>query len=261
MGGDGVGVGERSPAYGGSRFLRFLRSLGLSKYSQRPLKEALERRFGDRLLGQSTKRLVIPSLNLETGEVYVYKTAHHAKFERDYRERAVDVALATAAAPTYFPTHRSAAGTPLVDGGVWANNPVGAAVVEAIAVLGWPRDSLLVLSLGCTTEPLGVGWGRRHGLGIGYWSWKLADLFMTAQTSASLSTAQLLAGHENVIRISPNVDKGRFSLDSVSEIRSLKGLGHSEARKALPGLRTLFFEGIAEEFQPTRSLPVGQRSE
>jgi patatin-like phospholipase/acyl hydrolase len=66
-------------------------------------------------LGESRTRLVIPSLNLETGEVHVYKTAHHPRFEVEYKERAVEVALATAAAPTYFPTHRSAKGIPFID--------------------------------------------------------------------------------------------------------------------------------------------------
>lgn len=32
----------------------------------------------------------------------MFKTAHHIRFEFDYRQTAVDVALATAAAPTYF---------------------------------------------------------------------------------------------------------------------------------------------------------------
>src|SRR5206468_3108582 len=117
----------------------------VSAYTSEPLRAALEEKFGDRRLGESRSRLVIPSVNLETGEVYIYKTAHHPRFERDYRERVVDVGLATAAAPTYFPTHRSAAGLPLIDGGMWANNPTGLATVEAIGVLGWERTSLRVL--------------------------------------------------------------------------------------------------------------------
>jgi len=239
--------------FSGNRFLRAIRRLGVSKYSEKPLKAVLESYFGEKRLGDSTKRLVIPSVNMDTGEVYVYKTAHHARLERDYKIKAVDVALSTASAPTYFPTHRLAAGTPLIDGGVWANNPVGIAVVEAISVLGWERDSLKVLSLGCTTEPLRVASTGRLTQGMWYWAAKIADVFMTAQSSAALGTAQLLAGHENVIRISPTVGKGRFELDAVKGIPSLKGLGDSEARKALPSLRRIFFNGIpAEPFVPFR---------
>ncbi len=236
----------------GNRLIRLLRHFGWSKYSQGPLRRALTSVFGDSRLRDSKTRLVIPSLNLETGEVYVYKTPHHPRLERDGKERAVDVALATSAAPTYFPTHRSAAGTPLIDGGMWANNPTGMAVVEAVGVLGWPRESLRVLNLGCTTTAVDVGWGRLYSLGFGYWGLKIVDVFMSAQSSASVGTAQLLAGHESVTRVSPNVGRGRFALDSIGEITSLRGLGDSEARKTLPKLRELFLTAPAEAFTAGR---------
>ena len=236
----------------GNRFLRWLRWFGTSKYSSAPLEDALRSCFGDKRLGDSEKRLVIPSLNLENGEVYIYKTAHHPRLERDYKEDAVEVALKTAAAPTYFPTRRSPAGTPLIDGGTWANNPVGMAVVEAITLLGWPRNSLKILSLGCTTSPLNVNWGRNVPLGCLYWVRKFVDVFMHAQSHASLGTAKLLAGGENIKRVDPSVDRKKFSLDKTSGINSLKGYGASEARKALPEIRKIFLGDHAEEFVPCR---------
>ena len=238
----------------GNRSFRWLRWWGTTKYSDAPLRTALETCFGDQKLGDSTKRLVVPSLNLENGKVHVYKTAHHPRLERDYKEKAVDVALATASAPTYFPTHRSSAGIPLIDGGIWANNPVGMSVVEAITLLDWPRDALKVLSLSCTTEPLNVRWGRKVPLGRAYWAFKLLDVFMHAQSHSSLGTAQLLAGHDNIIRIDGGVSQGKFSLDSVKEIDSLKGLGDFQARQALPELRRIFLGDHAERFVPFRTL-------
>ncbi len=220
-----------------------------SKYDSAPLKEALEICFEKKKLGDSQKRLVIPSLNLENGAVHIYKTAHHPRLEKDYKTKAVDVALATTAAPTYFATHWSAEGTPLIDGGLWANNPVGVAAVEAITVLDWPRDSLKILSLGCT-EPLNVNWGRKIPLGKLYWGFKLPDVFIQAQSYASLGTATLIAGHDNIIRIAPSVSHGRFSLDNAKEIRSLKGLGHFEARDALTQLRETFLGNPVEPFNP-----------
>lgn len=242
---------EHGPTvFKGNRGLRWLRWLGTSKYSSVPLEEALRSCLGDKKLGDSKKRLVIPSLNLENGEVYIYKTAHHPQLERDYREKAVEVALKTAAAPTYFPTHRSSAGTPLIDGGMWANNPVGMAVVEAITLLDWPRDSLKVLSLGCTTEPLNVKRGRNTSLGRLYWAAKFVDVFMHAQSHASLGTAKLLAGPGKIKRINPVVASGKFSLDKASGIPSLKGLGESKAREELPKLRETFLGDHAEQFVP-----------
>ncbi len=244
---------EGPKIFKGNRLTRLLRSIGVSKYSNEPLRRALSSKFNERKLGESKNRLVIPSLNLENGEVHVYKTAHHQRFVKDYKEKIVDVALATSAAPTYFPTHRSASGIPLIDGGLWANNPVGLAVVEAIGVLGWPRDELRVLSIGCTTEPINIKLARGLPMGKAYWGFKVADLFMSAQSSASYGTAQLLAGHENVTRISPSVANGKFGLDVVNGIKSLKGLGDSEARKALPTLQS-FFTDKAAAFIPIHKL-------
>ena len=205
-------------------------------------------------MGESLTRLVIPSLNLESGEVHVYKTAHHARFEHDYRERAVDVALATTAAPSYFPAQRSSSGLPLVDGGVWANNPVAVAVVEAIGVLGWPSDQLRVLSISCTSTAFDVDAGRDKPWGRLPWLRHIVDLFMTGQSSSALGMAQLLAGHENVIRVEPKVPAGRYSLDTVEEIKSLNGLGTANARTDLPKLRPLFFEVKAANFEPFHNL-------
>jgi hypothetical protein len=211
----------------------------------------LETVFGERKLGESKKRLVIPSFNLETGDVYNWKTAHHPKLESDYTASIVDVALATAAAPSYFPTHRSGRGVPLIDGGVWANNPIAVAVVEAIGILSWPPDDLRVLSLGCTTTPFGAGMARFHSLGRGYWMWKLVDLFTNAQCESAIGMAQHLVKTKDCVkRISPKIGKF-FHLDDIREIPSLVGLGHSECRKELPALRDIFFrEPPAEPFEP-----------
>ena len=71
---------------------------------------------------------------------------------------------------------------------------------------------------------------------------------MQAQSNAALGTAKLLAGGENITRIDPVVSPGRFKLGDVKEMPSLKGLGNSEARKALPELRKVFLGEPAEQF-------------
>jgi uncharacterized protein len=241
---------ERGPTiFAGNRWMKLMRQVGWSKYSSVPLERALREVFGERRLGDSRTRLVIPSLNLETGEVNVYKTAHHERFVMDYKLFAVDVALATAAAPTYFPTYRSAAGTPLIDGGMWANNPAGTAAVEALGVLSWKAGDIQLLSLGCTTEPLRAHADRTARLGVNYWATKLVPVMMAGQSSGSIGTAQLLLGHENVLRYSATVSNGRFKMDSVKDIEALRGLGNSEARKALPRLRALLSEK-SQPFEP-----------
>ncbi len=223
--------------FAGNSRLRHFRQLTRAKYDPEPLKEALSEVFGDRRLGESHTRLVIPSFDLETGVIHVYKTAHHQRFVTDYKVAAVEVAMATAAAPTFFPTFRSAAGVPLVDGGIWANNPAGTAAVEALGVLDWPRGSVQLLSIGCTTAPLNARADQAKWLGFGYWAQRLVPVFMAAQSSASIGTARLLLGHQNVQRYSTTVSEGRFKLDAAEDIESLRGLGANEARRAIPALQ------------------------
>jgi patatin-like phospholipase/acyl hydrolase len=240
----------------GDRRLLALRWLLRAKYDSTPLRTALHDVFADRLFGESSKRLVIPSFNVGTGEVHVWKTAHHPRFERDHKCQAIEVALSTAAAPTYFPTYLSKSGIPLIDGGVWANNPVAIATVEAIGILQWPAADVQILSLGCTTAPLDIDWGRSHSLGCLGWTTKLASVFMAAQSASAIGMVQhLLPDRNQLTRISPIVGKGQFALDGVKSIRELRGVGEFEARTQIPRLRNLFFDHpVTEEFIPFHSV-------
>ncbi len=85
---------------------RSIRQCVRSKYTSGPLRRALHDVLGDRLLGDSRKRLVIPAYSLDENDVYLFKTPHHPRFRRDGGELMVDVGLATAAAPTYLPAAR-----------------------------------------------------------------------------------------------------------------------------------------------------------
>ena len=75
--------------------------------------EVLERRppcghqgvVGDRPLKEAKTRLVIPSYDVNTGKVYLFKTPHRPWYSNHADLPAVDVALATSAAP---PTSRRA---------------------------------------------------------------------------------------------------------------------------------------------------------
>ena len=130
---------------------------------------------------------------------------------------------------------------------MWANNPIAVALVEAVGILKWPADGLRVLSLGCTTAALNMDWGKRHSLGKFGWVAKIADVLMAGQSSGAMGMAQhLIDDRQNIVRISLFVGD-QYKLDSLDEILSLKGLGASEARKALSSLRPWFFEEPVRE--------------
>lgn len=115
-----------------------------SKYPSSPLREALIGILGQRRLGESRTRLVIPAWHPMLERVYIYKTAHHPRLETDYTQPALDAAMATAAAPTFLKPSLTTDAIELVDGGVWANNPIGVAVIEAVGMLNWPMDRLKI---------------------------------------------------------------------------------------------------------------------
>lgn len=228
---------------------RNAQQIALPKYEPNELRMALERAFRSCRLGDSSVRLVIPAYNADTENVHVFKTRHHERLQIDWKERAVDIALATAAAPTYFRAHAMPSGSPLIDGGVWANNPAGLAAVEARTVLGWKDEELFILSLGCTEEILDVP----TNAGYKDLLFKSTFLFMQGQSRASSGTAMLLSGHSDVdprfFRYQPKVPTGKFKLDNVEMIHRLRGLGQTCAREALPMLQNNFFDEKVLPFQ------------
>jgi patatin-like phospholipase/acyl hydrolase len=250
---------ERGPRiFSGISWLRKARRYATAKYDHQQLRTELEDVFGGRRIGESRTRLVVPSMDVNSGKVHLWKTAHHVHFVEDYKLRMVDAAMATAAAPTYFQAFLTDGGTPLIDGGVFANNPAGLAAIEAIGVLGWLRDDVAILSLGCGAEALDVrtrGWWRSGIVGLAP---KMAAVFMAAQSDASCGSAiHLLGDRHKFVRISPTLPSGRYGLDVTRELTSLAALGAVEARHRLQDIRELFFAKKAEPFEPDNKLEPG----
>jgi patatin-like phospholipase/acyl hydrolase len=221
-----------------------------SRYQSTALRSALTDVFGSAKLAQVNARVLIPSMNA-SGYIHVYKTPYHPKLEMDYKVNIVDVALATSAAPTYLPPHISPEGMPFLDGGLWANNPTGMAVVDALSMLNASRDNIEVLSLGCTKEPASFS---KIGRGRLAWAQAAIEAAMVGQSFASMGTALQLIGHEHVVRINPEVGPKQFSLDRTEGVEELKGLGYSHARYEIPLLRPRFFQEPASLYEPYHRL-------
>ncbi len=234
--------------------IKFMKQLFYSKYDQEPLRNALKKSFGKKKIGDSKVRLVIPSMIFDTGKDYLYKTCHHPTLEIDYKKDALEVALATSAAPTFFPAHKSIHGLALIDGGMWANNPTFIGVVEAITKLGWNPDSIRLLSLGCTTSPIKSRKAFWNPFKLAYWAKSAISYSMSGQSASALGMTAQFIGKENLIRICPTVASGLFSLDGVDEVPALEGLGNAEARSNLPKIREMFLTEPAEIFVPCHKL-------
>jgi len=229
---------------------RGVRHLFTTKHSSEALRDALVDVLGSRKLGESRTRLVIPAWHPVTERVYIYKTAHHLRLETDYKQPAIDAALATAAAPTFLKPHMTESAVELVDGGVWANNPIGVAAIEATGLLGWPGNQLKILSIGTINEP-----GRLPTLrGRLPMALSVTRLFMAGQSHSALGTAKIITGdvHERqaIWRIDHTAPEGRYSLDNAARIAEMRDRGFVEARDQLPELRRHFFGVPAPAFVP-----------
>jgi hypothetical protein len=227
-----------------------VKQLTAPKYDTAELRKALERAYQSKRLGDSSIRLIIPAYHADNEDVYVFKTRHHPRLQLDWKESAVNVALATAAAPTYFQAHSMPSGAPLIDGGIWANNPAGLAAVEARSVLGWKDDDLYIIRLGCTEEALDIPIDEGYaGLLL-----KSTALFMQGQSRGADGTAMLLSDHRQesprFFPFQPKVSVGKFKLDSIDMINRLRGLGAAHAREALPLFEKHFLYEKSEAFVP-----------
>ena len=218
------------------------------KYSHEPLKKALQGCFEERRLADCRKRLVIPSYNLDKDEVYLFKTPHHSRLTRDWKEPLWKVALATSAAPTFFPACRDVDCIRLIDGGVWANNPTMVGIVEAVSMLGVPLDAISVLSLG-TTNPVMHKPNTLDEGGLWQWTKTAIDVALRGQSHGVQGQAKHLLGRERAIRIDPVVPDGLFALDKLSEERLLSEAAHA-SRHFSPTFADKFQPHIAVPFQP-----------
>jgi patatin-like phospholipase/acyl hydrolase len=245
------------PATGRLGVSGLLRQLFTTKHSHQMLRQALENVLQKRKFGEAQNRLIIPAYDAIGGRLFVLKTAHHERFKYDIEALAVDVALATSAAPTYFAASRFPVrqGSSFVDGGVWANNPVLASVLEATCFIGQTLDNIDVLSIGTTSAPFNIA--NNAGAGIIKWNVGMIDLMFEAQVEAALVQAKLLLDGR-VLRINVMTKPGEFTLDDASadRIDRLISLGHGEAVKKanLDAVKARFLREKAPPFVPLHAV-------
>jgi patatin-like phospholipase/acyl hydrolase len=216
-------------------------------YPQQPLRDALHQVFGDRRLGDSDRRLVIPAWDVQFGQVHLFKTPHHPRLTRDWKIPMVDVALATTAAPTFLPAAR-VDGHRLVDGGTWANNPSVVAITEAVSVLGVPLKAIRVLNVGTTDEVANHPKKLDNG-GLATWARHATQLVLTASSRGAQGIAEHLVGRDRYSRFDAQVPAGLYRLDD-ADPDDLAGLGAGQSRKLSPIFSTRFAGHTAGPYQP-----------
>lgn len=235
----GASVFDRRLKLFGRRFFDVPRvGLFASRYSQDGLVAAIDGVLKDRAdiaLSEVGQPLLVPAVSATSGTSVLFESGSFAGRYAGTTLR--DVALATSAAPTYFPEHTLGENS-LLDGGIVANAPDAVAILKALSSFGRRPEEIRVLSIGTVAEAAGEV--HRPNRASGAVSWMLTrDLFgltLAAQQELSIALAKELLGRR-FIRIDFKPDKSRggaIALDKagLSATVTLKGLAKQSLDEA-----------------------------
>jgi patatin-like phospholipase/acyl hydrolase len=198
-----------------------------AEYSNTGLKTALLEEFGDQTLAELDSRVVISafdldneSANLDVTRTWKPKFFHNFPGEdSDGDQKLVDVALRTAAAPTFFPMYQG-----YVDGGVVANNPSMCAIAQAVdkGTGGQRLTSVVLLSISTGGYPKYIeemdgDWGLLK------WGKNLIDIMLEGSVEVVDYQCRRLLGRR-YHRVAPRLSRP-IDLGDVKEIPVLQKTG------------------------------------
>lgn len=167
------------------------------KYSDNPLKEVLKEVFGESKIKDLNNLVCIPSYSLTDARPWIFKRDHNHLY-RDNNTFLLDAALATSAAPTYFPLCEipSYDNKQFIDGGVWANNPTLVGVIEALTYFVGPEkefQNIEVLSISSLNNTAGKPVGLSRFRSFIKWRNDLFETSMIGQSSFTDYTMKKLS--------------------------------------------------------------------
>lgn len=171
-----------------------LQSIVMAKYKNAALRDALGDTFGMMTVGQLlrdyNKMALVTAFCTSTGAPRVFKTDHSPNLSLHSEYRLIDIALASSAAPTYFPlvqitNPKTGVTETFCDGGVVANHPALLGYAEAISELGVAPSQVRLLSLSTPRTDLREPEPPRWRLRRGAWRWKnsLASILIDSNSS------------------------------------------------------------------------------
>lgn len=166
---------------------RFIENSRKPKYDASKLRSSLIDIFGEKKIGDLTAAVVIPATNLTAGRPKVFKTPHHTRFFRDQHYSLVDVAMASAAAPTYF-SLACVENEMFADGGLFATAPDLVATHEAETWLDIAREEMRILSVGTVSTRFSLP--HNLGLEFGIINWMVNQRLLEAMFSSQQQLSQ-----------------------------------------------------------------------
>ncbi len=228
--GSAIFPSHRPPTTKLGKAIDLLRHRHTARYSTAPLIEAISKLIDkDATLGDAIHPVAIPAVNVTHGQPQVFKTRHKSEWTRDWKFKAIDVALATSAAPTFFEL-AEVGGNLYADGGLFANAPDLIAIHEAEHFFSVPTDAIRLLSVGTTTKSYSVSFDAGRDFGVMDWmeGQRLFSVIISSQQQFidSLVTHKLADRYLRIDHEPSQEQSGDLGLDiaTASACRTLKGL-------------------------------------
>lgn len=230
------------------------RFIGKPKYQADALRRTIIDLVGEETrIGELKHPVIIPAVNLTKGKPQVFKTPHKPAFRTDLHLKVVDVALATAAAPTYFPI--AEIGDALyVDGGLYANSPDLLAVHEAEHFFEWPVSAIHLLSIGTTTSQF--SFAHAHGRQLGSFGWWSEQRLVNVIIASQQHSVDYIMGHrlaDRYLRLDADQSKEQerhLALDVATEDaqKTIRGLAAATVQSHINDARLKAF--LVHKAQP-----------
>lgn len=189
-----------------------INSLFNPKFSPKGLDGLLENYFGDMMLSESLKPIIVSSYDIKNNEVIMFKTRNAKWSKKIFDARLKDICRATSAAPTYLPSYKMKAHGKkriLVDGGIYINNPAMAAVADVLKT----RKDIKIEDIECLS--LGTGkYSRSLGVktkswGIANWARPITALMMQASSKSVVYECEQIL--QKYLRIQLEIDDEKRS--------------------------------------------------
>ncbi|MGI6657151.1 MAG: CBASS cGAMP-activated phospholipase [Desulfobulbus sp.] len=173
-----------------------------SVYDAHFLENVLSEVFQDKRLGDIKKPLLLPSTDIGNGCVHVLKSGYSEEFIRDNNVLVKDAVLASCSAPTYFNPHKLDHYL-LADGGLWANNPALAAMIDAQKRLKIAQDDIQILTIGTghSKTMYGTNVSRKWGLVNGWKHKEFISFILSLQSQSALNYLKLTLRPGQIKRI------------------------------------------------------------
>lgn len=222
-------------------------SLFRGKYDTEPLEKVLSDVFQNKVIKDCKTRLLIPTYNIESGTVRIFKTPHSEDLFYDKKIKIIDCLLATTAAPIYFKPHKMEGGT-FIDGGVGANNPSVIGLIEGITRCKWNLSNISLLSIGNIKEVSPTNGNEKMGLMNAL---KVQKCFMSAESQYAHNISNIMLPKSQYIRIEQQMVKNQVALDEVTEesTNKLKNWGSNQAMKYTDEIKKIFLQDTIEPIQ------------